>query len=104
MLCSQLQVLRFLLEFLEKADTASWEETSPEILNREVKEVKQSWKLLKAEYHEKVKDIKELLPELLQKQHRLRRGKERLECVLQQYRQQREMAEAMLTQQVLMIY
>ncbi|CAH2317078.1 ZW10 interactor [Pelobates cultripes] len=36
MLCSQLQVLRFLLEFLEKADTASWEETSPEILKKEL--------------------------------------------------------------------
>ncbi|KAM8934379.1 outer kinetochore KNL1 complex subunit ZWINT [Pelodytes ibericus] len=89
MLCGQLQVLRFLLEFLEQADTANWEETSPEILSQEAEEVKRHWKAMKSEYQDKVKEIEDLIPRLLQKQQLLHQKRNLLEDSLQHYRGQR---------------
>ncbi|KAG9464572.1 hypothetical protein GDO78_019721 [Eleutherodactylus coqui] len=93
MLRSQLQVLRFLLEFLQEADSASWEETSPETLNQEVEEVKMKWKSLKSEYQEKVMEVEELIPQLLEKLQLLQEKKTQLEEALHRHRAQTVMAD-----------
>ncbi|XP_056394835.1 ZW10 interactor-like [Hyla sarda] len=93
MLGSQLQVLRFLLEFLQEADTANWEDTSPEILNQEVEEVKKKWKSLKCEYQEKVVEVEETIPLLLEKIQLIHDKKTELEEALHRYQAQKVIAE-----------
>ncbi|KAM4696000.1 outer kinetochore KNL1 complex subunit ZWINT [Rhinophrynus dorsalis] len=85
MLCGQLQVLRLMLEFLQQADTASWDETSPKILSLEVEEAKKNWKKLKAEYQERVKEVQGILPQLLQRVQLLHQKKRDLEESLKRY-------------------
>ncbi|XP_069842424.1 ZW10 interactor isoform X2 [Dendropsophus ebraccatus] len=93
MLGSQLQVLRFLLEFLQEADTASWDETRPELLNQEVEEVKKKWKALKSEYQEKVNEVEEMIPQLLEKIELIHEKKTGLEEALHRYHAQKAVAE-----------
>ncbi|XP_077140238.1 outer kinetochore KNL1 complex subunit ZWINT isoform X1 [Ranitomeya variabilis] len=88
MLCSQLQVLRFLLELLQEADTANWEEMSPELLNKEVEEVKKQWKSLRSEYQEKVNEVEELIPQLLEKIQLIQERKTQLEETMERYQAQ----------------
>ncbi|XP_071981128.1 outer kinetochore KNL1 complex subunit ZWINT isoform X2 [Engystomops pustulosus] len=85
MLCSQLQVLQLLLGFLQEADTANWEETSPELLSQEVEEMKKKWKSLKSEYKKTVTEVEELIPQLLEKIQLVQEKKTQLEVALQQY-------------------
>ncbi|XP_063792087.1 ZW10 interactor [Pseudophryne corroboree] len=93
MLCGQLQVLRFMLEFLRDADSVSWEDTIPELLSREVEEVKEKWKALKCEYQEKVTDVVDVLPQLLDRIQLLQEKRRQLEQSLQRYQSQKEVAE-----------
>ncbi|XP_040298761.1 ZW10 interactor isoform X1 [Bufo bufo] len=93
MLCSQLQVLRFLLEFIKEADIVNWEETNPELLNQEVEEVKQKWKSLKSQYQEKVNEVEEIIPQLLEKIQLVHEKKTQLEETLQRYHTQKLIAE-----------
>ncbi|CAN2389197.1 hypothetical protein PRIEUP_LOCUS4529, partial [Pristimantis euphronides] len=93
MLRSQLQVLHFLLEFLQKADTANWEDTNQDLLNQEIEEVKKKWKSLKSEYQEKVNEIEEMVPQLLEKIQLIHKKKTQLEESLQRYRSQKAIAE-----------
>ncbi|XP_075181072.1 outer kinetochore KNL1 complex subunit ZWINT [Anomaloglossus baeobatrachus] len=88
MLCSQLQVLRFLLELLQEADTANWEEMSPELLNKEVEEVKQKWKALRCEYQEKVTEVEEVIPQLLEKIQLIQERRTQLEEAMARYQAQ----------------
>ncbi|XP_073496520.1 outer kinetochore KNL1 complex subunit ZWINT isoform X2 [Phyllobates terribilis] len=88
MLCSQLQVLRFLLELLQEEDTANWEEMSPELLNKEVEEVKKKWKSLRSEYQEKVNEVEELIPQLLEKIQLIQERKTQLEEAMERYQAQ----------------
>ncbi|XP_075438365.1 outer kinetochore KNL1 complex subunit ZWINT isoform X2 [Ascaphus truei] len=85
MMCGQLQVLRLLLEFLLHADHASWEEDSLETLSLKEEEVKRSWKMLKAEYQEKVTETERLLPQLIQRLQRLHNKRRELEEGLQRH-------------------
>ncbi|XP_040180467.1 uncharacterized protein LOC120914076 [Rana temporaria] len=89
-LCNQLQVLRFLLEFLQEASTVGWKDSNPKLPNKEMEMVRQKWKGLKSEYLNKVKEVEELLPQLLEKMQILQEKKNQLEASLQRYQDQRE--------------
>ncbi|XP_075041677.1 outer kinetochore KNL1 complex subunit ZWINT isoform X2 [Mixophyes fleayi] len=89
MMCGQLQVLRFMLEFLQEADSAGWEETNPKLLNIDAEEVKQKWKALKYEYREKVKDVEEAIPQLLERIQLVHEKRTQLEESLQRYQSQK---------------
>ncbi|XP_077332694.1 outer kinetochore KNL1 complex subunit ZWINT isoform X1 [Lithobates pipiens] len=99
-LCNQLQVLRFLLEFLQEASTVSWEESNPELLNEEREMVRQKWKGLKSEYLNKVKEVEELLPQLLEKIQLLQEKKNQLEASLQRYQDKRATMEKQAKQEL----
>ncbi|XP_053330241.1 uncharacterized protein LOC128504037 isoform X2 [Spea bombifrons] len=96
MLCGQLQVLHFLLEFLEEADTANWDEAAPEILSHKLEEVKRHWKLLKAQYQEKVREVEGIIPQLVDRQQLLREKQKLLEESLQRYQRQKEETNSVL--------
>ncbi|XP_018084814.1 uncharacterized protein LOC108698093 isoform X1 [Xenopus laevis] len=100
MLCGQLQVLRFLLEFLQQADTANWEETSAKSASQEVEEMKGKWKRLKAEYEEKVKEVEEMLPMLLQRLELLHGKREAIEEIVRRYEQKKAAVEALQESQM----
>ncbi|KAM5146490.1 outer kinetochore KNL1 complex subunit ZWINT [Mantella aurantiaca] len=100
LLCSQLRILRFLLEFLQEASTVSWEETNPELLSQEEEMVRQKWKGLKAEYQNKVKEVEELLPELLEKIQLLQEKKTQLEESLENFQSKRTIKENQAKQEL----
>ncbi|XP_075691049.1 outer kinetochore KNL1 complex subunit ZWINT isoform X2 [Rhinoderma darwinii] len=93
MLYSQLHVLHSLHDFLQEAHSANWEETGPGILNQEVEQVKKKWKALKSEYQEKVKEVEEMIPQLLERIQLIQEKKTQLEETLQRYNTQKALAE-----------
>ncbi|XP_053552040.1 ZW10 interactor [Bombina bombina] len=101
MLCGQLRLLCFLLDFLQVTDPASWgeEETSPEMLSLEAEEEKGKWKMLKAEYLNKVQEVEGILPLLLKKLQSLQEKKQILENTLQHYQSQKAAAEVRIKKQ-----
>ncbi|KAM9324265.1 outer kinetochore KNL1 complex subunit ZWINT [Gastrophryne carolinensis] len=100
MLCSQLQVLRLLIEFLQEASTANWEESNLESLSKEVASVRQKWKALKSEYQNKVQEVEKNLPQLLEKIQLLQDKKMQLEECLQRYLSQRAVKEKQAQQEL----
>ncbi|XP_072287451.1 outer kinetochore KNL1 complex subunit ZWINT isoform X2 [Pyxicephalus adspersus] len=81
----QLQILGFLIEFLQEAANVNWEEATLEQLCQEIEIVKEKWKGFKAAYQNKVKEVEVLIPELLKKIQLLQRKKTQLEESLQRY-------------------
>ncbi|XP_018413492.1 PREDICTED: ZW10 interactor [Nanorana parkeri] len=100
LLCSQLRILRFLLEFLQEASTVSWEDTNPELLSQEEEKVRQKWKGLKLEYQNKVEEVEELLPHLLEKIQLLQEKKTQLEDSFQRYQCKRTIKENQAKQEL----
>ncbi|XP_054859411.1 ZW10 interactor-like isoform X1 [Eublepharis macularius] len=79
----QLQVMKFLLDFLDSGP--SIQDASFSSVRREMTEAKQQWQTLKAEYQEKVEAIKEAVPQALAKLEEGRRRAQLLEDALQRY-------------------
>ncbi|XP_068104710.1 ZW10 interactor isoform X2 [Hyperolius riggenbachi] len=98
-LCSQLYVLRFLLEFLQDVNSANWEEDNPE-LNKEVEPVRQRWIALKSEYQDKVQEVEELLPQLLERIQLLQEKKTQLEETLQRFQQKKALKQDTVKQEL----
>ncbi|XP_029466909.1 uncharacterized protein LOC115096443 [Rhinatrema bivittatum] len=96
----QLQVIRFLLEFLEQADTTPWAEGSVQMAGNELSEVKQQWKNLKGEYLQQVEKIQELIIQVLQKLESLQGKRSLMASVLHQYQVQKEATEKQQQQKV----
>ncbi|XP_061470298.1 ZW10 interactor-like isoform X1 [Rhineura floridana] len=91
---SQLQVVRFLLDFLDSAPCI--QDASESAVRQEVAEAKQQWKTLKAEYQQQVERIKEAVPQMLLKLEKARNRAQLLEEALHRYQdKKREMEEKM---------
>ncbi|KAL8164238.1 UNVERIFIED_CONTAM: hypothetical protein K2H54_048047 [Gekko kuhli] len=88
LLLSQLQVLKFLLDFLDS--DRDFRDASSAGVRQEMQEAKQQWKALKAEYQEKVEAIKEAVPQTLAKLEEGRRRARLLEETLGRYRAKKE--------------
>nr|XP_003216707.2 PREDICTED: ZW10 interactor isoform X1 [Anolis carolinensis] len=85
---TQLQVMKFLLDFLDSAPCI--QEDSNAAVRKEMIEAKQQWKALKAEYQQQVELIKGAVPPLLAK---LKEGEKRsqlLESALQRYQAKKQ--------------
>ncbi|XP_015269529.1 PREDICTED: ZW10 interactor-like [Gekko japonicus] len=92
LLLSQLQVVKFLLDFLDS--DISVQDASSADVRKEMQEAKQQWKALKAEYQEKVEAIEEAVPHTLAKLKEAHRRAQLLEETLGRYRAKKEEMEA----------
>nr|XP_033779479.1 ZW10 interactor [Geotrypetes seraphini] len=97
----QLQVIRFLLEFLEQSDTTHWVEGSAQVAGNKMSEVKQQWKSLKGEYLQQNEKIQELIAQVLQKVEALQKKKLLLNNILNQYQIQKKATEKQQQQKIL---
>ncbi|KAH1180830.1 hypothetical protein KIL84_001764 [Mauremys mutica] len=82
-MCSQLHVVKFLLEFLDQRDSAPFDQKTTEAAVRsEMVQAKQQWKELKAGYQQRVEAIEGAVPHVLAQlekgQHLAQRLKEAL--------------------------
>ncbi|XP_077185566.1 outer kinetochore KNL1 complex subunit ZWINT-like [Paroedura picta] len=84
LLLSQLQVVKFLLDFLD-AGPGNQDASFSRVQN-EMQEAKQQWKALKAEYQEKVSAIQEAVPQIAAKLEEGSRKAQLLEETLGRYR------------------
>ncbi|XP_060108331.1 ZW10 interactor [Heteronotia binoei] len=99
LLLSQLQVVKFLLDFLD-SDLGVRDASYAGVRNK-IQEAKQQWKALKAEYQEKVEAIKEAVPQTLARLEEARRRAQLLEETLGRYRaKKKEMEEKVKNAQV----
>ncbi|KAJ7317531.1 hypothetical protein JRQ81_003693 [Phrynocephalus forsythii] len=73
---TQLQVVKFLLDFLDSAPCI--QDASDAAVRKEMAEAKQEWKALKAEYQQQVESIKGAVPQILAK---LEEGKKRAQLL-----------------------
>ncbi|XP_048343580.1 ZW10 interactor-like isoform X1 [Sphaerodactylus townsendi] len=80
----QLQVVKFLLDFLDSAP--GFQDASCSGVRNEMAEAKQQWKALKAEYQDKVEAIREAVPQTLARLEEARCKAKLLEEVLGRYR------------------
>ncbi|XP_078520261.1 outer kinetochore KNL1 complex subunit ZWINT [Lissotriton helveticus] len=99
-LAQQLQVVKFLLDFVADADSVPWAENSTlEATRKEMNQVKEQWKALKEEYLEEVEKIEAAIPQLLGKLEQLKTKKSLLEEALHQYQQKAAAMEILRQQQ-----
>uniref|UniRef100_A0ABM5FPU0 Outer kinetochore KNL1 complex subunit ZWINT isoform X1 n=1 Tax=Pogona vitticeps TaxID=103695 RepID=A0ABM5FPU0_9SAUR len=85
---TQLQVVKFLLDFLESAPCI--QDTSDAAVRKEMAEAKQQWKALKAEYQHQVESIKGAVPQVLAKLEEGRNRAQLLENALQRYQAKKQ--------------
>ncbi|XP_060618708.2 ZW10 interactor [Anolis sagrei] len=85
---TQLQVMKFLLDFLDSGP--SIQEDSTAAVRKEMVEAKQQWKALKAEYEQQVELIKGAVPLLLAKLEEGEKRSQLLESALQRYQATKE--------------
>ncbi|XP_062975582.1 ZW10 interactor-like isoform X1 [Elgaria multicarinata webbii] len=89
---TQLQVVKFLLDFLDSAPCI--QDASGAAVRKEMAEAKQQWKALKVEYQQQVEAIKGAVPQVLAKLEEARNRGRLLEDALQRYQaKNREMEE-----------
>ncbi|KAG8129787.1 hypothetical protein E2320_016466 [Naja naja] len=81
---TQLQVLKFLLDFLDSAPRV--QDASDSTVRKEMEEAKKQWKALKADYQQQVEAIKGAVPQILAKQEEVQSRARLLEEALQRYR------------------
>ncbi|KAL7988163.1 hypothetical protein Chor_007082, partial [Crotalus horridus] len=81
---TQLQVLKFLLDFLDSAPRI--QDASDSAVRKEMEEAKKQWKALKADYQQQVEAIKGAVPQILAKQEEVQSRARLLEEALQRYR------------------
>ncbi|XP_048343581.1 ZW10 interactor-like isoform X2 [Sphaerodactylus townsendi] len=84
----QLQVVKFLLDFLDSAP--GFQDASCSGVRNEMAEAKQQWKALKAEYQDKVEAIREAVPQTLARLEEARCKAKLLEEVLGRYRTKKQ--------------
>ncbi|XP_066474128.1 ZW10 interactor [Tiliqua scincoides] len=87
-LYSQLQVLKFLMDFLGSAPCV--QDASKSAVREEMAEAKQQWKALKAEYQQHVEAIEGAVPQALAKLEEARNQAQRLEAALQRYQAKKQ--------------
>ncbi|XP_026532166.1 ZW10 interactor-like [Notechis scutatus] len=80
---TQLQVLKFLLDFLDSAPRI--QDASDSTVRKEMEEAKKQWKALKADYQQQVEAIKGAVPQILAKQEEVQSRARLLEEALQRY-------------------
>ncbi|KAK9407541.1 ZW10 interactor-like [Crotalus adamanteus] len=88
---TQLQVLKFLLDFLDSAPRI--QDASDSAVRKEMEEAKKQWKALKADYQQQVEAIKGAVPQILAKQEEVQSRARLLEEALQRYRAKKEEVE-----------
>ncbi|KAM6474832.1 outer kinetochore KNL1 complex subunit ZWINT [Liasis olivaceus] len=88
---TQLQVLKFLLDFLDSAPCI--QDASDSAVRKEMEEAKKQWKALKADYQQQVEAIKGAVPQILAKQEEVRSRARLLEEALQCYQAKKEEVE-----------
>uniref|UniRef100_A0A8C8RL82 ZW10 interactor n=1 Tax=Pelusios castaneus TaxID=367368 RepID=A0A8C8RL82_9SAUR len=93
-MCSQLHVVKFLLEFLNQIDSAPSDQNAAEAAVRsEMAQAKQQWKELKAGYQQRVEAIEEAVPHALAQLEKGQHLAQRLKEALEHYETQRREAE-----------
>ncbi|XP_023969598.2 ZW10 interactor isoform X1 [Chrysemys picta bellii] len=93
-MCSQLHVVKFLLEFLDQRDSAPFDQKTKEAAVRsEMVQAKQQWKELKAGYQQRVEAIEGAVPCVLAQLEKGQHLAQRLKEALVQYEAQRHEAE-----------
>ncbi|XP_067408439.1 LOW QUALITY PROTEIN: ZW10 interactor [Emydura macquarii macquarii] len=93
-MCSQLHVVKFLLEFLNQMDSAPFDQNAEEAAVRsEMTQAKQQWKELKAGYQQRVEAIEEAVPRALAQLEKGQHLAQRLKEALARYEAQRHEAE-----------
>ncbi|XP_074873628.1 outer kinetochore KNL1 complex subunit ZWINT [Carettochelys insculpta] len=94
LMCSQLQVVSFLQEFLDQMDPAPFDQKTTEAAIRsEMVQAKQQWKELKAGYQQRVEAIKGSVPCVLAQLEKGQHLAQRLTEALERYEAQRHQAE-----------
>ncbi|XP_039196163.1 ZW10 interactor-like isoform X2 [Crotalus tigris] len=88
---TQLQVLKFLLDFLDSAPRI--QDASDSAVRKEMEEAKKQWKALKADYQQQVEAIKGAVPQILAKQEEVQSRARLLKEALQRYRAKKEEVE-----------
>ncbi|XP_026567293.1 ZW10 interactor-like [Pseudonaja textilis] len=88
---TQLQVLKFLLDFLDSAPRI--QDASDSTVRKEMEEAKKQWKALKADYQQQVEAIKGAVPQILAKQEEVQNRARLLEEALQRYQAKKEEVE-----------
>ncbi|CAM5173736.1 unnamed protein product [Eretmochelys imbricata] len=93
-MCSQLHVVKFLLEFLDQRDSAPFDQKTTEAAVRnEMMQAKQQWKELKAGYQQQVVAIEGAVPRVLAQLEKGQHLAQRLKEALARYEAQRHEAE-----------
>ncbi|XP_026516702.1 ZW10 interactor [Terrapene carolina triunguis] len=93
-MCSQLHVVKFLLEFLDQRDSAPFDQKTTEAAVRsQMVQAKQQWKELKAGYQQRVEAIEGAVPCVLAQLEKGQHLAQRLKEALVQYEAQRHEAE-----------
>ncbi|KAM7134466.1 outer kinetochore KNL1 complex subunit ZWINT-like isoform 2-T2 [Macrochelys suwanniensis] len=93
-MCSQLHVVKFLLEFLDQRDSAPFDQKTTEAAVRnEMVQAKQQWKELKVGYQQRVEAIEGAVPDVLAQLEKGQHLAQRLKEALAQYEAQRHEAE-----------
>ncbi|XP_032066731.1 ZW10 interactor-like [Thamnophis elegans] len=88
---TQLQVLKFLLDFLDSAPRI--QNASDSATQKEMEEAKKQWKVHKADYQQQVEAIRGAVPQILAKQEEVQSRARLLEEALQRYRAKKEEVE-----------
>ncbi|XP_075774747.1 outer kinetochore KNL1 complex subunit ZWINT [Pelodiscus sinensis] len=93
-MCSQLHVVRFLLEFLDQMDPAPFDQKTTETaIRNEMAQAKQQWKELKAGYQQRVEAIEGSVPRVLAQLEKGQHLAQRLKEALARLETQRHQAE-----------
>ncbi|XP_048689195.1 outer kinetochore KNL1 complex subunit ZWINT isoform X2 [Caretta caretta] len=93
-MCSQLHVVKFLLEFLDQRDSAPFDQKTTEAAVRnEMMQAKQQWKELKAGYQQQVVAIEGAVPRVLAQLEKGQHLAQRLKEALARYEAQEQLEE-----------